>query len=66
MSGEKKYYLANLASEDRPAHLSNHHQGALGLRAAHQQMKEERPFYDRLRAARWRAERRVKREPRGA
>ena len=32
MSGEKKYYLANLPA-NRPAHLSNHRQGALGLRA---------------------------------
>ena len=33
MSGEKKYYLANLPADDRPAHLGRHHQGAMDLRA---------------------------------
>ena len=33
LSGEKKYYLANLPAEDGPAQLGGHHQGAMDLRA---------------------------------
>ena len=33
MSGEKKILSRQLAGEDRPAHVSSHHQGALDLRA---------------------------------
>src|SRR6516165_4540249 len=41
-SGECREILSRQpASEDRPAHLSNHHQGALVCEQAHQQMKEE-------------------------
>src|ERR1700738_3678274 len=40
--GREEILSRQPAGEDRPAHLGSHHQGALDLRAAHQQMKELR------------------------
>jgi SRSO17 transposase len=40
-SGETKYYLANLSADTSSQDARGRHQGALGLRAGHQQLKEE-------------------------